>query len=88
MEIDFALARESDPTTHVAFVLQVRLAEFRGEISLFAKNYAIMKDQRERDDKEQRDPVVKKKAQCDLEQTKRQIHRITGESKRPVAHNA
>jgi len=46
-----------------------------------------MQDQGERSDKEQRDPIVKKKAECDLQQTKRQIHRITAETKRPVAHN-
>jgi len=57
----------SDPTTHLAFVLQIRLAEFRGEIPLFAKDDTVMKNQRERDDKEQSYPVVKKKAECDLQ---------------------
>jgi hypothetical protein len=42
--------------------LQIRLTEFRGEISLLAKDDPVMKDQGERDDKQQRDPVVKKKA--------------------------
>ena len=77
----------SDPTTYFAFVLEIRLTEFRGEISLFAKDDAVMKDQRERDDEEQRNPVVKEKAQRDLHQTKRQIHRVPGEAKRSVAHN-
>ena len=45
-----------------------------------------MKDQRERDDEEQRDPVVKEQAERDLHYTKRQIHRVPGEAKRPVAH--
>ena len=58
--------RDSDPTTHFAFVLQIRLTEFRGKISLFAKDDAVMKNQRERDDKQQRDPVVEKKAERDL----------------------
>jgi hypothetical protein len=80
------LALDSDPTTHFAFVLQVRLTEFRGEIAFFAKNDAVMKDHSERDDKEQRDPVVKKKAERNLQQTKSEIHRVTGETKRPVAH--
>jgi hypothetical protein len=61
------LACGSDPTTHLAFILQIRLAEFRGEIPLFANDDAVMKNQRERDDKEQRYPVVKKKAECDLQ---------------------
>ena len=69
------------------FILQIRLTEFRGEIFLFAKDYTVMKDQRERNDEEQRDPVVKEKAQRDLHQTKRQIHRVPGEAKRSVAHN-
>ena len=55
-----ALPIDSDPTAHSAFVLQIRLTEFRGEISLFAKDDAVMKDQRERDDKEQRNPVIYK----------------------------
>jgi hypothetical protein len=46
--------------------LQIRLTEFRGEISLLAKDHAVMKNQGERDDKEQRNPVVKKKAERDL----------------------
>ena len=46
-----------------------------------------MKNQGERDDKHQRDPVVQKKAERDLQQTKRQIHRVTGEAKRPAAHD-
>jgi hypothetical protein len=41
------LARDSNPTTHLAFVLQIRLAEFRGEISLLAKDHAVMKNQDE-----------------------------------------
>src|SRR5262245_10723231 len=46
-----ALPINSDPTAYSAFVLQIRLNEFRGEIFLFAKDDAVMKDQRERDDK-------------------------------------
>jgi hypothetical protein len=42
----------SDPTTHFAFVLQIRLTEFRGKISLFAKDDAVMKDYGEGYDKE------------------------------------
>jgi hypothetical protein len=57
---------DSDPTTHFAFVLQIRLTEFRGEIYLFAKDHAVMKDQGERHNEEQRDPIVKKKAERDL----------------------
>src|SRR5205823_9389825 len=38
------LACDSDPTTHFAFVLQIRLTEFRGQISLFAKDNPVMKD--------------------------------------------
>jgi hypothetical protein len=53
---------ESDPTTHFACILQIRLTEFRSKISLFAKDDSVMEDQSERDDKEQRDPVVKEKA--------------------------
>src|SRR5438477_3711978 len=49
-------ACDSDPTTHFAFVLQIRLTEFRGEISLFAKDNPVMKDHGERHHKEQRDP--------------------------------
>ena len=45
-----------------------------------------MENHGERDDKEQRDPVVQKKAERDLHQTKRQIHRVTGEAKRAAAH--
>ena len=56
------LARDSDPTAHLTFVLQIRLTEFRGEILLLAKDHAVMKNQDERDDKEQRNPVVKEKA--------------------------
>jgi len=48
--------------------LQIRLTEFRGEISLLAKDHAVMKQSRRAaDDKEQRDPVVKKKAERDLQ---------------------
>jgi len=61
------LACDSDPTTHLAFVLQVGLTEFRGEISLLAKDHAVMKNQDELDDKEQRNPVVKKKSERDLQ---------------------
>ena len=61
------LARDSDPTAHLTFVLQIRLTEFRGEILLLAKDHAVMKNQDERDDKEQRNPVVKKKAESDLQ---------------------
>src|SRR5262249_24262494 len=60
------LATYSDPTAHFAFVLQVRLTEFRREISFFAKDDAVMEGHSERDDKEQRDPIVKEKAECDL----------------------
>src|SRR5260370_16389128 len=55
------LARDSDPTTHFAFVRQIRLTEFRGKISLLAQNNAVMKDNSKRDNKEQHDPVVEKK---------------------------
>ena len=58
---------DSDPTAHFAFVLQIRLTEFRGQISLLAKDDAVVKDHGERDDKQQRNPVVKKKAECDLQ---------------------
>src|SRR5690349_16347313 len=81
------LACDSDPTTHFAFILQIRLTEFRREISLFAKDHAVMKDQEEGHYKKQRDPVVKKKTEGDLQQTKGQIHRVTGEAKRPAAHD-
>src|SRR6266581_4356552 len=37
------LAYDSDPTTHFAFVLRIRLTKFRGEISLFAKDNDVMK---------------------------------------------
>ena len=57
----------SDPTAHPGFVLQIRLAEFGGEISLLAKDHAVMKNQDEWDDKKQRNPVVKKKAERDLQ---------------------
>ena len=40
----------------------------------------------ERHDKEQRNPVVEKKADCCLHQAKREIQRITSESKRAAAH--
>jgi len=52
---------------HFAFVLQIRLTEFCGEISLFTKNYAVLKNHNDRHDEEQRDPVVKKEAECDLQ---------------------
>ena len=44
--------RDSDPTTHFALVLQIRLTEFGGEISLLAKDDPVMQDQGERDDKQ------------------------------------
>jgi hypothetical protein len=65
--ISYFFLSGSDPTAHLAFVLQIRLTEFRGEISLLAKDHAVMKNQDERDGKEQRDPVVKKKAERDLQ---------------------
>src|SRR5262249_19667880 len=55
-----ALPINSDPTAHSAFVLQIRFTESRGEIFLFAKDDAVMKDQRERDDKEQRNQSFRK----------------------------
>ena len=61
------LARDSDPAMHCAFVLQIRFTEFRGEISLFAKHDPVMKDQGERDDEQQCDPVVKKETERKLQ---------------------
>ena len=43
----------SDPTTHFVFVPQIRLTEFGGEISLFAKHNTVMENQNEGNDKEQ-----------------------------------
>src|SRR5215510_12601346 len=80
-------ARDSNPTTHFPFILQIRFIEFRCQMFFFAKDDAVMKDQAERNNKEQCDPVVKKKAECNLQKTKRQIHRITGEAKRPATHD-
>src|SRR5262249_24571019 len=60
------LACDSDPTAHCAFVFQITITEFRGEISLFAKDDAVMEDQGEGNDEEQRDPIVKKKPECNL----------------------
>ena len=67
----------NDPANVAAIVLAAgpsrrmgrpkQLLEFRGEILLLAKDHAVMKNQDERDDKEQRNPVVKKKAESDLE---------------------
>jgi hypothetical protein len=65
--ISYFFLSGSDPTAHLAFVSEIRFTEFRGEISLLAKDHAVMKNQDERDGKEQRDPVVKKKAERDLQ---------------------
>jgi hypothetical protein len=65
--ISYFFLSGSDPTAHLAFVSEIRFTEFRGEISLLAKDHAVMKNQGERDHKEQRDPVVKKKAERDLQ---------------------
>jgi hypothetical protein len=43
------------------------LTEFCREVSLFAKDDAVMKHQGEGHDKEQRNPVVKKKPKRDLQ---------------------
>src|SRR5206468_1457146 len=82
----FLILSGLNPTAHFALVLQIRLTEFCGEISLFTKDYAVLKNNNDRHDEEQRDPVVEKEAECDLQQTKGQIHRVTGEAKRPATH--
>src|ERR1041385_5439870 len=56
----------SDPAAHIAFQLQIRFAEFSGEISLFAQDHPVMQDQGEGDDEQQRDPIVQKKPERDL----------------------
>jgi len=55
-----------EPATHSAFQFQIGLAEFFGEICFFAQDHAVMQDQGERNDEQQRDPVVQKKAKRDL----------------------
>jgi len=57
----------SEPAAHFAFQFQIRFAEFVGEISLFAQDDAVMHDQGQRNDEQQRDPVVQKKSERDLQ---------------------
>src|SRR5436190_16545145 len=77
----------SEPAAHFAFQFQIRFAEFLGQISLFPQDDAVMHDQGHGNDEQQRDPVVQKESECDLQQTKRQIHRVPGETKRSAPHD-
>ena len=80
-------AEISEPAAHLAFQLQIRFAELCGEISLFAQDNPVMQDQGKRNDEQERDPVVQKKPERDLKQTKREVHWVPRKTKRPAAHN-